>query len=317
VLLHELSHSLVAHAYGLRVHGITLHVFGGVSHLEDESPSPRAEFWIAIAGPLASFGLAAVVWGLSALPAVPAGSGRALLIYLVVTNVAVGVFNLVPGFPLDGGRVLRAVLWRWTGSVNRATRIAARIGGGFALTMVALGALEILKGAFISGVWLVLLGLFLRGAAEAGSAQVALRQALGQLKVREVMSRRVVTVAPQATLAELVEQAWRHHFTSFPVVDGGRVTGVATIHQVEGVPREQWMQARAEDVMQPLTDDMIARPDDEVQQALQKASGNRLGRVAVLDGYRLVGYLSMRDIAHVLTLKGLADPDLADARRAA
>jgi CBS domain-containing protein len=234
-----------------------------------------------------------------------------------VTNAAVGVFNLVPGFPLDGGRVLRAALWRWTGSLSRATRIAARIGGGFALGLVALGVLRMLSGAVIGGVWLVLIGLFLRGAAAAGSAQIAVRQALGELKVRDVMSDRVVTVAPQATLAELVEQAWRHRFTSFPVVDSGRVTGVATIHQIEGVPREHWMQARAGDGMQPLADDLVVRPDDDVQEAFRKASGNRLGRLAVLDGHRLVGYLSMRDIAHVLALKGLTDPDLADARRAA
>jgi len=294
-----------------------LHVFGGVSNLEDEPPTPRAEFLIAIVGPLMSFGLTAVLWGLGALAGVPAGSAQALVTYLAVTNAAVGAFNLIPGFPLDGGRLLRAALWQWTGSVSRATRIAARVGNGFAIGLVALGVLQILSGVIISGVWLVLLGLFLRGAADAGYTQIALREALGRLKVSDVMTRRVVTVTPQATVAELVEHFRVHHFTSFPVVEGGRVAGVAAIHQVESIPREQWMQERVRDVMRPLGDDLVVRPDDDVHRALEKASGNRLGRLAVLDGPRLVGYLSVRDIAHVLALKGLKGLELATAQRAA
>ncbi len=316
VLLHELSHSLVARAHGLVVRGITLHVFGGVSHLGDEPPTPRAEFLIASVGPLTSFGLAAALWGLGAWGPIPAGSTRAIVVYLAITNAAVGIFNLFPGFPLDGGRLLRSALWRWTEDVTRATRIAARVGDAFAIGLVALGALQILSGVVISGVWLVLLGLFLRNAADAGYTQTALREALGQLKVRDIMINRVVTMGPKTTVAELVEHSWRHHFTSFPVVDGGRVVGVAAIHDVEQVPHAQWAQTRVGDVMRPLGEDLVVRPDDEVVRALEKASANRLGRLAVLEGPRLVGYVSIRDIAHALALKGAA-PELVSAARAA
>jgi len=316
VLLHELSHSLVAHRHGLTVRGITLHVFGGVSNLAHEPDTPRAELLIAGVGPLCSFALAAALWALAAWEALGAGSLRALVTYLALTNAAVGAFNLVPAFPLDGGRLLRAALWQWMGDLQRATRIAARVGNGFALGLVALGVLEVLNGLVISGVWLVLLGLFLRGAADAGYTQTALREALGRMKVREVMTSDVVTVSPDTSLAALVEQFWRHHFTSFPVVANGRVVGVAAIHDVEQIPRARWAEARVGEVMRRLNEKLVVRPDDEVVSALDKASANRLGRLAVLDDSRLVGYLSIRDIAHVLALKGAA-PDLISVERAA
>jgi Zn-dependent protease/CBS domain-containing protein len=316
VLLHELSHSLVAHGRGIAVREITLHVFGGVSHLGDEPRSPRDEFLIAVVGPLTSFGLAATLLGLSAWEGIPAGPTRAIVMYLAITNAAIGVFNLIPGFPLDGGRLLRSALWRWTGDVNRATRIAARVGDVFAIGLVGLGVLEVLNGVVFGGVWLVLLGFFLRGAADDGYSQTALREALGELKVRDIMANRVVTVGQHTTVAELVERFWRHHFTSFPVVDDGRVVGVAAIHDVERVAREQWAWTRVRDVMRPLDAELVVRPDEAVVRALEKASVNRLGRLAVLDESRLVGYLSIRDIAHVLAVKGAA-PELVSAARAA
>ena len=146
VLLHELSHAFVARAHGLRVRGITLHVFGGVSHLEDEPPSPRAEFLIAVVGPLTSLGLAGLLWAVLSAGLVPAGSPAAIVEYLVFVNAAVGVFNLLPGFPLDGGRLLRAGLWRWKGTLARATYLASRVGTGVALGLVGLGVLQILAG---------------------------------------------------------------------------------------------------------------------------------------------------------------------------
>src|SRR5262245_4441075 len=289
VLLHELSHSLVAHAHGVPVREITLHVFGGVSHLGDEPRSPRDEFLVAVVGPLTSFGLAAGLLALSGWEAIPVGSTRAIVLYLAITNAAIGVFNLIPGFPLDGGRLLRSALWRWMGDVHRATLIAARVGDGFAIALVGLGVLQVLNGAIVSGVWLVLLGFFLRGAADAGYSQTALRDALGDLKVRDIMTGHVVTVGGHTTAAELVERFWRYHFTSFPVVDDGRVVGVAAIQDVERVARAQWAWTRAQNVMRPLHAELMVRPDDTVVRALEKASVNRLGRLAVLDDSRLVG----------------------------
>jgi Zn-dependent protease/CBS domain-containing protein len=305
VLVHELAHSVVATAHGLSVRVITLHVFGGVSHLEDEAPTPRAEALIAVAGPLASFAIAAVLWGVRAGGLANGGSTGAIAGYLFTVNVLVGVFNLIPGFPLDGGRLLRALLWHWKGSLPRATYLASRVGVGFALALMALGVAQMFAGAFVSGMWLVLIGLFLQNAANASYAQIGLREALDRLPVREIMARDVVVVGPDDTVATLVDRFWDHHVASFPVVEGDRVVGIAGIAALQRVPREQWPLLRVRDIMRPLDETLTVRPTDTAFRALERASANGLGRLAVVDADRLVGYLSMQDITHVLALRGL------------
>ena len=305
VLLHELSHSFVARAHGLSVRGITLHVFGGVSHLEDEPPTPRAEFLIAAVGPLTSFVIAAVLWLARSLGIADSGTAGAITTYLIFVNVAVGVFNLIPGFPLDGGRILRAALWRWNGTLGRATYIASRVGVLFAWALVALGLLQVLSGAVVGGIWLTLIGFFLQTTANAGYAQMALREALARVPVRDVMARDVVSVPADASVEQLVDQFWVHHFTSFPVVDAGRPVGIASVQQVHAVPRDRWPLTRVREVMHPLTEQLVVSPSASVFDALGKAAGNRVGRLAVMDDARLVGYLSLKDITHVLALRGL------------
>jgi Zn-dependent protease/predicted transcriptional regulator len=310
VLLHELSHALVALRHGLAVRGITLHVFGGVSHLVDEPPSPRAEFLIAAVGPLTSLGIAAVLWAVGTTGVAGEGVTGAILGYLAFVNVAVGIFNLIPGFPLDGGRLLRAAIWRWKGGLGRATYVASRVGVAFAFGLMALGVLQIFGGSLVGGVWLILIGLFLRSSADASYAQVALREALGRLPVHAIMTRDVVAAREDATVADLVEMFWRHHVTSFPVLAGEELTGIATVHRVNQVPAEQRMQTRVGAVMLPLDGhELTVGPRDTVLKALEVASRNGIGRLAVVDGGRLAGYLSLKDIVHVLVLRGLAaDP---------
>jgi Zn-dependent protease/CBS domain-containing protein len=305
VLLHELAHSVVATAHGLRVRGITLHVFGGVSHLEDEPPSPRAEAFIAAAGPLASFAIAAMLWGLRAAGVATEGSAGAIATYLATVNFLVGLFNLVPGFPLDGGRLLRAALWRWHGSLTRATYHASRVGLGVALLLMAFGVFQMFGGAFMNGMWLVLIGLFLHTAANASYAQVGVRETLGRLPVAHIMTRDVITARPDETLSVLVDRFWEHHVASFPVVAGDRVVGIASITALQRVPRERWPLLTVRDVMHPIGETLQVRPTDSVYRAFERASSNRLGRLAVMDGDRLVGYLSLQDITHVLALDGL------------
>ena len=304
VLVHELAHSVVAGAYGLKVRGITLHIFGGVSHLEDEPPSPRAEALIAAAGPLASFAIAAALWGVRALLA-PETSVSAIVTYLLTVNAVVGVFNLVPGFPLDGGRLLRAGLWRWHGSLPRATFTASRVGVAAAYALMAWGVVQMFGGAGIGGMWLVLIGLFLHNAANTSYAQVGLREALGRLPVAHIMTRDVLTVRPDETLSSLVDRFWEHHVASFPVVDGDRVLGIATIAALQKIPREQWPFMHVRDVMKPMDETLRVRPTDSAYRAFERASANSLGRVAVMDGDRLVGYLSTQDITHVIALEEL------------
>jgi Zn-dependent protease/predicted transcriptional regulator len=313
VLVHELSHSFVARAHGLGVSGITLHIFGGVSQLEDEPPSARAEFLIAGVGPLSSFAIAAVLWAVRGIGIVTDGVVGAVLDYLIFINTAIGVFNLVPGFPLDGGRVLRAALWKWKGSLRSATLIASRVGGGVAVVLMMWGFLQVMTGAFMGGAWMILIGLFLRGAADASYAQVDVKETLGRLHVDDIMVRNPVTVAAHAPLTMLVDLLWAHHFTSFPVVDdGGRAAGIATLQHVQPVPREHWAHTQVREVMQVVGAELCVERADTVYRAFEKASRNGLGRLLVVDGERLVGYLSLKDITHVLALRGVAPP--ADRR---
>jgi Zn-dependent protease/CBS domain-containing protein len=310
VLLHELSHSFVARAHGLAVRGITLHVFGGVSELGGEPRTPRAELLIAAVGPLTSFATAGVLALVRAAGLMPAGAPAAIVTYLIFVNVAVGVFNLVPGFPLDGGRLLRAAVWRWTGDLGRATYAATRVGSGVALAFMGLGLLQLMTGGVVGGVWLILIGFFLRGAADTSYAQVALRETLGRLAVGDLMTRRVVSVRPDATVADLVDLFWAHHVTSFPVVANGAnggVEGIVTVHQVHTVPRQRWALARVRDIMRPVDEELTIAPAATAVAALERASRNRLGRLAVVDHGRLVGYLSLKDLVHALTLRRPAD----------
>ncbi len=302
VFLHELSHSIVARAHGLPVSAITLHVFGGVSQLQREPESPGVEFWMAVAGPLTSFGLAAVAaGGAAATPGTPAVA--AILRYLATVNTIVGAFNLVPGFPLDGGRILRAALWHARGDLSWATRVASRAGTIVASVLIGLGILRGLTGEFLGGLWLVLIGLFLRQAAEGSYQQLVVRRALAPLRVRDVMTRTVVSVAPDRSLADVVDETfWRHHVSSFPVVAGGRVLGILGVQQVRHVPRERWAATPVREAMLPLTPPLTVAPGDALADALEKLTQNGLGRAAVVEDGALAGYLSLRDVVHVLTI---------------
>jgi Zn-dependent protease/CBS domain-containing protein len=304
VLLHELSHAFAALRQGLPVRGITLFMFGGVSHLGGEPRSARSEFLIAVVGPLTSFAIAGVLWTVRALGGVPDGIGEAIVEYLLLVNVAVGLFNLVPGFPLDGGRLLRAALWRWKGNLGQATHLASRAGVAFAFGLIALGVLQIFTGSFVGGVWLVLIGLFLRNSADASYAQTALREALAGLTVRDVMTRNVVTVPEDASVAQLVDRFWSQHVTSFPVMAGDTVRGIASVRELGGVSPDAPASTRVRDIMRELRPELVARPGESALHALERASGNGLGRLVVLEGNDLVGYLSLKDLVHVLALRG-------------
>jgi Zn-dependent protease/CBS domain-containing protein len=308
VFLHELSHSLVALRLGIPVSAITLHIFGGVSELSREPDRPQSELAIAIIGPLTSFAIAAAVLLLGALVPVGAVVG-AVMQYLALVNVVVGVFNLVPGFPLDGGRVLRAALWKTKGDLAWATRIASGAGSIFGLVLMGLGVWRALGGEFLGGLWFVVIGLFLRQASTASYQQLMIRRALGGRTVADVMAREVVHVAPELTVETLVnDYFWRHHVSSFPVVDDGRPLGLIGIHDLGRLPRERWPESRVREVMRPLTDTLVASPQESLWLALEKVSRNGIGRLAVVDRGRLAGYLSVKDIMHVLTVSTIGTP---------
>jgi Zn-dependent protease len=222
IILHELAHSLVARRYGMPMHGITLWIFGGVAEMSTEPPGPMAELYMAVAGPLTSIGLGVLFLGIHQLiGGVAAGSPiEGIVFYLGFINVLLAAFNLIPAFPLDGGRVLRAALWHWKQNVRWATRIAASIGTGFAFALMILGVISFFTANFISGVWWFLIGMFLRSASQNAYQQLLIRKALEGESVARFMKRDPIVVDSSTSLGQLVEDyIYRHHFKMYPVLD--------------------------------------------------------------------------------------------------
>ncbi len=327
LLAHELAHSLVAQRYGLPVREILLFVFGGVSNIEQEAREPGTEFKIAAVGPLTSFVIGGLCWAAAAGLA-QQSPARVVLAYLAFVNVAVGVFNLIPGFPLDGGRVLRAFLWHRWQDLGRATRTAANVGNGAGWVLIFLGALQALGGNLIGGLWMVLIGMFLRGAAEASAQQVALRQHLGGVTVADVMTPdgRVVSVPRELPLDRFVDEyLWRERYDTFPVRGPDRAfVGVVGLEQVRPVPRESWPSMRVADVMRPADKVPSVAPDDEAVKALELMVTSGEGRLPVVGRGRagaaagvLVGIVTRRDILHLLRLRTDLGSRAAEAALAA
>ena len=313
VLLHELGHSYVALRYRIPIRQITLFVFGGVAQMNREPPGPRAEFLIAIAGPLVSFVLGAVLLGVAAVANV--GQGLiALGMLLGSVNLQLGLFNLIPGFPLDGGRVLRAGLWAWSGDFHRATRHAALAGQGFGLAFAALGGL-LLAGAATgvtpgpvaaNGGWIILIGVFLFVAAKGSRRQASMRAALTSRSVGDLMIREVETVGPDVTVEEVVNRLLARGYEGFPVVEDGRFIGMVTVRDVQGLAQALWPWRRVAEVMQPRKEAMEIVPDTSAIAALEQMMRSGESRLAVVQEGRLIGLLTRSCISRFLQLQGLS-----------
>ena len=249
LLLHELAHAWVARARGVPVRSITLFALGGLTQVEHEAGDARTEFWMGIAGPAMSFLIGTVCLGFARLlgwvpPAEPATPLTAMLVWLGYINWALAVFNLIPGFPLDGGRILRAVIWGISGDPDRATRVAARVGQGVAVLFIVFGILNFFAGAGFNGIWLAFIGWFLLEAARATYARVEIARELRGVKVGDVMAREFPSVPPTMTLEEVVDRFLRTGERCFVVRDDdGRIAGLITPSEVRSVPREEWPQA--------------------------------------------------------------------------
>lgn len=306
ILLHELSHSLVARAQGVPMTGITLFIFGGVAEMEGEPESPRSEFLIAVVGPIASVVIAVALlgaWIVGGSAGWPAGL-LGVLQWLGVTNLFLAGFNLVPAFPLDGGRILRSALWAWRGDLRGATRVAAGLGRGFGTLLVIVGVVQVVVAHDFNGAWLFLIGLFLRMAATGPYQQVVVRQALEGAPVRRFMKTDLVTVPRGIPVRELVEDyLYRHHHEMFPVVEGDRLLGCVGVDHVKSTPREEWDRQSVGMIMSPCTAENTIGPDEDATIALRRMGRAGGARLMVVDGDRLLGIITLRDLVAFLSLK--------------
>jgi Zn-dependent protease/CBS domain-containing protein len=300
LLLHELGHAVQARREGVEIEGITLWLFGGVARFKGMFPSAGAEFRIAIAGPLVSLALGllfmGVAWAISSPDEIDAVSA-----WLGYTNLVLLAFNLLPAFPLDGGRVLRAALWQRTRNFRQATRIAATVGRGFGFFFIAAGVfMFIFQGSF-SGAWLAFVGWFLLQAATSEDRYAIVSDALRDLRVSDLMIREPVTVQADTTIGQFMDDvASNRRFTSYPVADDGRVVGLLAFRCVAEVPRADWDARRVRDCMIPLERVPLLHEGDAAVDALAALSESELNRGVVLDDGRLAGFVSITDLARAL-----------------
>lgn len=306
VLLHELGHSLVALHYKVPVQRITLFIFGGVSQITAEPPSAGAEFWVAIAGPAVSFALAILFW---ALHPIVAGVPPLLAVvkYLALLNLVLGTFNLIPGFPLDGGRVFRAIVWGIQRNFQRATVIAAVTGRFFGFLFILLGAWQVLAGRVINGLWIAFIGWFLESAAAAQVQQQVVKNILMGHRVSEVMNRDYVRIRGDMTLQELVDQhVLMGGHRCFVVRRGDASEGLVTLSDIRKVPRSAWPTTTASEIMIPRDKLASIGPEAELWTALEKIGRDGVNQLPVIEDDDVVGILSRDDVVRYLgTLRAL------------
>lgn len=307
IIFHEMCHSLVARKYGMQMKGITLFIFGGVAEMGDEPPSPKAEFMMAIAGPLSSLAIGLVFYGIYFLGRQNgwAEPVNGVVQYLSYINGLLAIFNLVPAFPLDGGRVLRSILWGLKKNLRWATSISSKIGSGFGILLIVLGAYQFLRGNFMGGMWWFLIGMFLRGAAKTSYQQLLLRKALEGEPVKRFMKADPVAVTSSLSVSQLVEDyIYRYHYKMFPIVEGtDRLIGCVTTKQVREIPREEWSHKKVGEIATQCSVENTIGPQVDAMKALSIMSKTGSSRLLVTDGNRLLGIIALKDLLKFFALK--------------
>lgn len=298
LLLHELAHSLVATSHGLPVREITLFALGGVSQIEKNPTSAKLEFWMAFVGPLTSGIIGLICVGLARLIGQPSSDPwMAMLQWLGYINLMLGVFNLIPGYPLDGGRVLRAIIWWNTGNADRSTRLAAKTGQVVAFGFITIGIFEFFSGAGFGGLWIAFIGWFLLQAAKESDMQVSLNEALQGVRAADVMTRDCPVVEGWLNLQNFVDEyLLRTGQRCFVIVDKGELSGLVTPHEVKEVDRAKWPYTTLHDIMRPLEDLHSIKPDTPLMSALETMSRYDLNQLPVVSNNHLDGVLSRANV---------------------
>ncbi|MEW6214445.1 MAG: site-2 protease family protein [Nitrospirota bacterium] len=298
---HELAHSFIARRYGLSIVSITLFIFGGVAQMKGEPPHPKAEFRIAIIGPISSFFLSALFFLFSVNTV---GGTNALFSYLTRVNFVLGAFNLIPGFPMDGGRVLRSIIWGKRKNYFYATQRASSIGQKIALFFIFFGVFSIFAG-MPGGLWLMLIGWFLYTAAQASYQQATLQETLSGIKVKDIMVKEIITLSPSITLDKAVDNYFlRYGYGGFPVMDDGKFLGILTLKEVKDVPRGDWGRMKVADVLVPHNKKWEVSPDDDVMKTLELMIREDKGRIIVMENNRMAGLITRNGIARYVQIMG-------------
>ena len=305
IVFHEFWHSAVARKMGVPIRGITLFVFGGVAEMEEDPKTPKSEFWIAIAGPLASLFLALVFYLLLGLAGkmdmAPGVIG--VFMYLALINLILAIFNLIPAFPMDGGRILRAILWHLKKDLGWATRTAANMGSIFGFVLMGLGLLNIFTGNLVGGLWYFIIGMFIRFVAQNSYRQLMVRNALGGETVKNLM-KKPVYVPGDISLREMVEDyVYKHHFKMFPVREGQSLKGCVTTRQVGEIDKENWPDINVREITRKCSLDNTAAPDEDVIQVMARMNRTGQSRMMVVENGELKGIISLKDIMAYLSAR--------------
>jgi Zn-dependent protease len=300
VLLHELGHSIVARHYGIPVNSIRLFIFGGMSQIESEPPSAKVEFVMAVVGPLVSFALAGVFAGLGVVFASVAPL-MALAKYLAYINGALRLFNLIPGFPLDGGRVFRAIVWGITSNLHRATAIAANLGRFIGFLFILFGVYQVFTGNFINGLWIGFIGWFLESAAMSQVQQQKVQDLLAGRRVSQAMSTNYASIQPDVNLQTLVDRrVLGGGQRSFVVKEGDKVAGLLTLHDIKELPRAEWPATTAAQAMIPVAQMKRVQPDEELWAAIEEMNRDGVNQLPVMTDGHIEGMLRREDIISYL-----------------
>ncbi len=306
IILHELCHSLVGRHYGIPIRGITLFIFGGIAHMNDMPPNPKSEFFMAIVGPLFSIFLAGILLMVFELGTNLNWSTAVLgtIQYLSVINFVLGIFNLLPGYPLDGGRVFRSILWWWKGDIKWATNIAGKGGIALGYGLMFFGIIQFVLGALIAGMWMFVLGFFLSRISKMSYQQVVIREMFHDEPVKKYAKTNPVTVEPDISINQLMEDYFYHHYHKlYPVVKNGKLEGCITLNAVKQTKKEHWSSLKVRDVMQTCDEDIIVDADTKVTNVLEMMLSQNINRMMITENNKLYGIITLNDLREMISVR--------------
>jgi Zn-dependent protease/predicted transcriptional regulator len=306
IVFHEFCHSIIARQFALPMKGITLFIFGGVAEMNKEPENAKSEFFMAIIGPLSSVFLAGIFFLIYTAGKTVNWPGPVnnVLVYLSWLNIILAGFNMVPAFPLDGGRVLRSILWYAKGNLRWATRIASGLGSGFGLLLMILGIINFIGGNFIGGLWYFLIGMFIRGASQMSYRQMLIKNTLMGEPISRFMVDEVVTAPSSITVFDLIENYfYKYHYKMFPVSENGLLKGCVTTKQIKEIPKEQWATRKVSDIIQPCSGENTISPKADAMKALSLMNNTGNSRLMVVEGNKLLGVISLKDMLKFMALK--------------